>query len=176
MLAYGPASPSGFAGVLSLRGLEPTKEDLNRGTSQPRTIQRHGWRAGCHHGGDLLPLSPSAWAQAPGMAGIGTTDTLTLRAAVRAVDPASRRVTLVGPAGNAVSLIAGPQVINFDQIKPGDTVLVRYDQSTQYILSPPSTRTPKSDLTVTAAGAAKGEMPARSGRPKARCDRAGRGN
>jgi len=69
-------------------------------------------------------------------------------------------VTLVGPANNSFSVTAGPQVINFDQIKPGDTVLVRYDQSTQYVLSPPGAKLPESSLTTAAVGAAKGQMPA----------------
>ncbi len=106
------------------------------------------------------PLSSPARAQASGMAGIGSTETITARATVQAVDPATRRVTVVGAEGNTVSMTAGPQVINFDQIKPGDTVLVRYDRSTQYVLSPPGAKLPKSRLTGAAVGAAKGQMPA----------------
>lgn len=106
------------------------------------------------------PLSGPAWAQASGMVGIGSTQTITGRATVKAVDAATRTVTLVGEDGNTVSVVAGPQVINFDQIKPGQTVLIRYDQSIQYVLSPPGTKLPKSGLTTAAVGAPKGQMPA----------------
>jgi hypothetical protein len=109
----------------------------------------------------VAPLCPSAaWAQAPGMAGIGQSETITTRATVQSVDPASRGITLVGPAGNKISLIAGPQVINFDKIKAGDTVTAQYQDSVAYILSPPNTKLPDTSLTVAGVGAKKGDMPA----------------
>lgn len=107
-----------------------------------------------------LPLSAPAWAQASGMAGIGTSDTVSIQATVRSVDPATRGLTLIGPAGNTVSLVAGPRVINFDRIKPGDKVAVQYEESATYVLTPRGGATPNSSLTVAGAGAPKGAMPA----------------
>lgn len=46
------------------------------------------------------------------------------------------------------------------RVKLGDTVSVRYDQSTQYVLSAPGTKLPKSSVTTAAVAAAKGQMPA----------------
>jgi len=47
-------------------------------------------------------------------------------ATVKAVDKASRLVTLEGPQGNQFVVQAGDQVRNFDQIKIGDVVVVEY--------------------------------------------------
>src|SRR5499426_2134568 len=49
-----------------------------------------------------------------------------ITAEVQAVDAANRTVTLKGPKGKIVTLPVGPQVKNFDQIKAGDFVVVRY--------------------------------------------------
>jgi hypothetical protein len=45
---------------------------------------------------------------------------------VEAVDSAKRTVTLKGPTGGTVTLAVGPEVQNFDQIRVGDLVAVRY--------------------------------------------------
>ena len=45
----------------------------------------------------LAPFAPQAWAQASGMAGVGETETITVRATVKAIDLNTRTVTLVGP-------------------------------------------------------------------------------
>jgi hypothetical protein len=52
-----------------------------------------------------------------------------ISALVVAVDKASRTVTLKGPKGNVVDIVAGDEVKNFAQIKVGDYLFVRYMQS-----------------------------------------------
>jgi hypothetical protein len=49
-------------------------------------------------------------------------DTYQETATVTAVDPATRKVTLVTPAGKKTVFKAGPQVVNFPQIRVGDQV------------------------------------------------------
>jgi hypothetical protein len=49
-----------------------------------------------------------------------------ISARVVSVDKGTRTVTLKGPKGNAVDVVAGDEVKNFDQIKVGDMVMVRY--------------------------------------------------
>jgi antitoxin (DNA-binding transcriptional repressor) of toxin-antitoxin stability system len=49
-----------------------------------------------------------------------------ISASVEAVDSAQRTVTLKRPAGDIVTLAVGPEVQNFDQIRVGDLVAVRY--------------------------------------------------
>jgi hypothetical protein len=55
-----------------------------------------------------------------------TTNVVRISASVEAIDPATRTVTLKGPRGNIVDVTAGPEVRNFDQIKVGDLLVVRY--------------------------------------------------
>ena len=107
-----------------------------------------------------LPLSSYAQDQAGGMAGVGTSRTVTARATVQSVNTATRAVTLVGPAGNKFTVIAGPQVINFDRIRAGDTVVARYQESVVYVLSPPNGTIPEASLTSDAVAAPKGADPA----------------
>jgi len=54
---------------------------------------------------------------------------VSISASVEAIDAASRTLTLKGPRGRVVDLPVGPQVKNFDQIKVGDFVVVRYFES-----------------------------------------------
>ncbi len=53
----------------------------------------------------------------------------TLTAAVVAVDPANRTVTLKGPSGRTETLEVAPEVRNLPQVKVGDLVVVRYYES-----------------------------------------------
>jgi hypothetical protein len=105
-------------------------------------------------------LSTPAMAQAGGMAGIGASDTISLRATVKAIDQSSRIVTLVGPQGNAVTLKVGDQVRNLAQVKAGDKVIVHYQASVAYVLAPPGTKLPNDSLTAAGARAAPGQVPA----------------
>src|SRR5262249_40038612 len=50
-------------------------------------------------------------------------------AQVVAIDKASRTVTLKGPKGNVVEVVAGDEVKNFAQIKLGDFVAVSFVQA-----------------------------------------------
>jgi hypothetical protein len=52
-----------------------------------------------------------------------------ITAQVVAIDKASRTVTLKGPKGNVVDVVAGDEVKNFDQINVGDFVVVNFLQS-----------------------------------------------
>lgn len=63
-------------------------------------------------------------ASEPGKAAL--TEAVEITAAVTAVDKATRLVTLKGPKGKFVHVVAGDEVKNFDQIKVGDMLVVRY--------------------------------------------------
>lgn len=59
--------------------------------------------------------------------GKGTvTNVAKITASVEAIDAAKRAITLKGPEGKVVTITAGPEVKNFDQIKVGDFLVVRY--------------------------------------------------
>lgn len=105
-------------------------------------------------------LAKPAAAQAADMAGIGASDTVQLVATVKAVDPNTRLVTLVGPQGNALTLKASDEVRNLPQVKAGDKVNVRYHASVVYVLAPPGTKLPDDSLAAARVRAAPGQMPA----------------
>lgn len=106
------------------------------------------------------PGSGAAWAQAANMGGAGQSDTITLRARVKAVDLKTRKVTLVGPQGNTFVVVAGDEVRNLPQVKPGNTVIVHYHASVVFVLSGPGTPLPENSLSVAGARAEPGQMPA----------------
>lgn len=54
---------------------------------------------------------------------------MTVSATVEAVDKATRTVSLKGPKGNVVDVVASEEVRNFDQIKKGDTLTVKYAEA-----------------------------------------------
>jgi hypothetical protein len=51
---------------------------------------------------------------------------VTITASVEAIDSAERTVTLKGPRGNVVTLPVSEKAKNFDKVKVGDMVVVRY--------------------------------------------------
>jgi hypothetical protein len=63
-------------------------------------------------------------ASEPGKAAIVTTAELS--AQVIGIDKATRTLTLKGPKGKVVDVVAGDEVKNFDQIKLGDLIVARY--------------------------------------------------
>jgi len=105
-------------------------------------------------------LTTPASAQATGMAGIGASDTVSLRAKVTAIDLDTRMVTLVGPQGRSLTLKVSDEVRNLPQVKPGDTVNLVYHASVTYVLSPRGSKLPNDSLIAAGARAAPGQMPA----------------
>ncbi|HXI55773.1 MAG TPA: hypothetical protein VNO55_06925 [Polyangia bacterium] len=101
-----------------------------------------------------------AWAQASGMGGLGSSQTITERAKVQAIDLATREVTLVGPEGNVFAVHAGDAVRNLDKVKVGDTVVATYYASIVLVLSAPGTQVPDNQVNAARTRAAKGQMPA----------------
>ncbi len=107
----------------------------------------------------LIAPAP-VWGQAAGMGGMGESHTVTERAQVKAIDLATREVTLVGPQGNVFGVHAGDAVRNLDKVKVGDTVVATFYSSTVLVLSAPGTKVPDNQVSAAAARAAKGAVPA----------------
>lgn len=82
-----------------------------------------------------IALSGAAHAQtatviagsAPGMAGVA--QSVDIAATITAIDAATRAVTLKGPQGRELSVVAGPEVKNFAQLKVGSTVNIKYAEA-----------------------------------------------
>jgi hypothetical protein len=64
-----------------------------------------------------------------GRQAIKESDSMTITATVEDVDPATRTVTLKGEGGKTVEVQCGDEVRNFNQIKKGDQVTMKYYQS-----------------------------------------------
>jgi hypothetical protein len=61
--------------------------------------------------------------------GVVVADLTELTATVDSVDYHKRLVTLTGPRGNTVTVKAGPQIKNLDQVKVGDQLVVQHYDS-----------------------------------------------
>ncbi len=126
----------------------------------------------------LLALTASAFAaavlaQQPGAAGGAVVvsepgkavvaSAVELAARVVGIDKATRTLSLKGPEGDVVDIVASGEVRNFDQIKVGDSVVVRYLEALTLELR--KTRAAQGDVVVKeeAAKARPGERPAAAG-------------
>ncbi|HCW18975.1 MULTISPECIES: hypothetical protein [Achromobacter] len=78
---------------------------------------------------------------------------------VTAVDPATRTITLQGANGNTVDVLAGPEVRNFQQIKPGDTLTLDYYESVAVDVRPAGSGAPEVVTETAANRSAKGAKP-----------------
>ena len=86
-------------------------------------------------------------------------DTVKSKAKVTNVDRASRKITLQDESGDERSMIAGPEIRNFDQIQVGDTVTAEYIvEIGVYVRAPGEPASGSTGTTVELAP--KGQMPA----------------
>ena len=75
-------------------------------------------------GGQVVKLAPKG-----AMPGGMVADVMEIRAQVVAIDYKARTVSLKGPQGNVHTLKIPPQAKNFDKVKKGDDVVVRYTEA-----------------------------------------------
>src|SRR5689334_11606359 len=92
-------------------------------------------------------------------AAVTVTDEEEVSATVESVDQAQRSVLLRGPQGGLLTVVAGPEVRNLAQVKPGDRVVVRYREALAAGLAKPGTE-PIVQATERADRAPLGEKPA----------------
>ena len=115
----------------------------------------------------LLAIAPAADAQtsdkptvkAPGKPAVVVVESVTFRAKVAAVDKDKRLITLTGPKGNSATVKAGPEVKNFDDIKSGDTLTVRYLDSIALVVRKSGEPPAATEMTAVEV-APKGQKPA----------------
>jgi hypothetical protein len=108
--------------------------------------------------GAAAPAAVAQTATPPAGAAMGHLTTLT--ATVEAVDMATRAVLLRGEGGRRATVVAGPEVRNLAQVRPGDRVVMDYQEAIAVeIVRPGDTRPPVGG--VAAAGRAEpGQRPA----------------
>lgn len=96
-------------------------------------------------------------ATGPGKGAVANTVEIT--ASVQAIDKAKRAVTLRGPEGNLRTITVGPEVKNFDQVKVGDQVAVRYLEALSLELKKGGTMPVARTESAVAGKAKPGEKP-----------------
>jgi hypothetical protein len=102
----------------------------------------------------LLTLVPGTHAGAQTKILPGETATIT--ATVEAVEASTRTVTLKGPKGNYVDVVAPETVTKFDQIKVGDKITARYYENVVLRVKQPGEKAVDSDTAgVTRSGSTK---------------------
>jgi hypothetical protein len=99
----------------------------------------------------------SAMTSTPGK--VGMSQTVEVSAIITAIDKATRAITLKGPKGE-VTVVAGPEVRNFDQLKVGDTVNMKYVESLALELKKGGGMKVEKTEKAGAVGAKPGETPA----------------
>lgn len=101
-----------------------------------------------------LAQQPAPEAGPPAVASV-----VRITASVEGVDAANRTVTLKGPRGRVVTLPVGSEVQNFDQVKAGDIVVVRYLEALSLDLKKSGTGIRERTETQTIAPTKPGERP-----------------
>ena len=79
---------------------------------------------------------------------------VTVTATIKAIDPATRSITLRAENGDEDTFTVGPDVTRFDQLKAGDTIKATYYESLVFQVRKPGTPAPTSG-TGLAAGRLK---------------------
>lgn len=96
---------------------------------------------------------------------VGMAQAVNVTATISAIDAAKREITLKSPAGKEVTVVAGPEVKNFSQLKVGDNVDMQYVESLVLELKKgggkPVARTEKDDMTSAKPGETPGAKGAR---------------
>jgi hypothetical protein len=107
----------------------------------------------------LLALSLTACASEPPPPQSAERQMLITRTAtVVDIDRVSRQVLLRGQEGNMLSVTAGPEVRNLDQLEPGDVVRFDFYESVSVSMADPSDTSPP-EGTVVAGRAPEGARP-----------------
>ena len=96
---------------------------------------------------------------------VGIAQAVDVTATISALDAAKREITLKGPDGKEVTMVAGPEVKNYSQLKVGDKVDIQYVEALVLELKKggglPVARTEKESVTSAKAGETPGAKGAR---------------
>ncbi len=84
----------------------------------------------------------------------------TMTVVVEKVDPATREVTVKNDKGQTETVVCGPMVRNFDQIKVGDKITVQYEEAVSIIALSGVEGTPMRSEGTDVATAPLGQKPA----------------
>jgi hypothetical protein len=105
-------------------------------------------------GAGLLPFPAVAGAQSRTIEG----DTVVVTATIEAIDQATRTLTVKGKDGIYETLVAGPEMKRFSELKVGDTITARYYDNVVVRLKKPGE--PAVDVDSETVTRSKGAAPA----------------
>ena len=91
---------------------------------------------------------------------VGVAQTVHVTATITAIEAASRAITLKGPHGKETTVVAGPEVKNFAQLKVGDSVDIGFVESLVLELRKGGGKPVAWTVKEGAVGAKPGEAPA----------------
>ena len=94
----------------------------------------------------MAAVAPPAWAAPKAVLSGSQTETATVT--VKSVDVASRHVVVTNAAGEHFTLKAIPEMRNFAQLKPGDTLKIRYSLGVEYTLQVRGAKKPANEQTL----------------------------
>jgi hypothetical protein len=106
-----------------------------------------------------VSLFAAAYAMAADKKPFERAETSEVTASVESVDAATRGIVLKGNEGVRVAMIAGPEVRNLEQIKPGDKVIAVYHQALAADVKPRGTPTSPPTVGEKTERAKPGEKP-----------------
>ena len=96
----------------------------------------------------LLSLPIAVFAQDQTGKTVTKENAVTATATIRAIDPATRSITLRTEKGDEDTFTVGPEVTRFDQLKVGDTIRATYYEAVVFQLRKPGTASGTSGTTV----------------------------
>jgi Cu/Ag efflux protein CusF len=98
----------------------------------------------------MLPVSASAGTQSqkPGDKTVTKQNKVTATATVKAIDQATRSVTLRAENGDEDTFTVGPEVKRFSELKVGDTIKATYYESLVFQVRKPGAAAPGADAAV----------------------------
>jgi outer membrane protein OmpA-like peptidoglycan-associated protein len=91
-------------------------------------------------------------------AGVALGDAVVITAEVLAVDKAERVVTLLGPDNHEIDIKVADEARNFDQVKVGDQLTIKYFESVSIYLGKAGTQ-PEAEAAVAMGRSAEGDKP-----------------
>lgn len=88
---------------------------------------------------------------------VGVAGSVTISAVIQAIDSSARTVTLKGQGGNVVTIVCGPEIQRFNELKVGDTVTFQYHEGVVFSIAAPGSTPPPPGTAVVRSG---GDRPA----------------
>jgi hypothetical protein len=147
-----------LSGLCSVSCKSEKKSESSQATPTKTTTQNPAAKGAPAPAGATKPMGTRTVDVEPGVAGGTIDDTVMVAVKVGEVDAKTRKVTLVDDEGHKATFTAGPEVKNFDQIRPGDKLTATLNERlVVYVRS--AAEQPNDAYAAALASAPKGAKP-----------------